>query len=315
MTSSLAHNVGTDIGKDHLDVAVHPAGLIKRFANTQAGHRALLAWLSSWTVERVVFEATGAYHRAFERALNQAGLPAVKLNPRQARRFAEGIGRLAKTDRIDAMTLARYGQAVQPEPTLIVSPALEEMKQLAAARDALMKIKVATQTRQQTAELPLIKRQLAKTLALTQAQINAIDEEIARRADKDPAFKRRAEILDSIPAVAPITAHAMLIHMPELGTLSPPQAASLAGLAPVPRDSGSKNGKRFIRGGRALLRRALYMPMVAAIRWNPDLAAKYQAMVAAGKPKKIAIVAIMRKLIILANALLRDNRIWTPKAA
>src|ERR1700751_2922494 len=178
MPDSVAQNVGTDIGKDYLDVALCPAGVIKRFANTQEGHRALIAWLASWNVERVVFEATGAYHRPFERVLNAAGLAAVKLNPRQARRFAEGIGKLAKTDPIAAMTLARYGHAFQPEPTLIVSQALDEMKQLAAARNALMKIKVATQTRQQTAELPLIKRQLAKTLALTQAQIKAIDEEI-----------------------------------------------------------------------------------------------------------------------------------------
>jgi transposase len=315
MPTTVAQNVGTDIGKDHLDVALYPAGMIKRFDNTQEGHRALIAWLSGWTVERVVFEATGAYHRHFERAINAAELPAVKLNPRQARRFAEGIGKLAKTDRIDAMTLARYGHAFQPEPTLIVSQGLDAMKQLAAARDAVMKTKVATQTRLQTAELPLIQCQLAKTLALAEAQIQAIDAEIAKRAEKDPAFKRRVEIVDSIPSIARITAHAMLIHMPELGTLAPAQAASLAGLAPVPRDSGTKNGKRFIRGGRAHLRRALYMPIVAAIRWNPDLGAKYKALVAAGKPKKLALVAIMRKLIILANALLRDNRKWTPKAA
>jgi transposase len=315
MTSSVAQNVGTDIGKDHLDVALYPEGVIKRFDNTAAGHRALIGWLATQSVERVVFEATGAYHRAFERALNAAGLPAVKLNPCQARRFAEGIGKLAKTDRIDAMKLARYGHALQPEPTLIVSQALDEMKQLAAARNSLMKEKVAVMNRQKTAELALIKRQLAKMLALIEAQIEAIDADLAKRVDKDPAFQRKVEILDSIPAVAPITAHAMLIQMPELGTLSPAQAASLAGLAPVPRDSGSKNGKRFIRGGRAILRRALYMPMVSAIRWNPDLRAKYNALLAAGKPKKLAIVAIMRKLIILANALLRDNRVWTPKAA
>jgi transposase len=315
MTSSVAQNVGTDIGKDHLDVALYPEGVIKRFANTPTGHCALIAWLAAWPVERVVFEATGAYHRAFERALNQAGLPAVKLNPRQARRFAEGIGKLAKTDRIDAMTLARYGHAFQPEPTLIISQALDEMKQLAAARNSLMKEKVAVMNRQKTAELALIKRQLAKMLTLIEAQIEAIDADLAKRADKDPAFQRKVAILDSIPSIGPTTAYAMLIQMPELGTLSPAQAASLAGLAPVPRDSGSKNGKRFIRGGRGQLRRALYMPMVSALQWNPDLGAKYKAMVKAGKPAKLALTAIMRKLIILANALLRDNRKWSRKAA
>jgi transposase len=313
MTCSVAQNVGTDIAKDHLDVALHPAGMTRRFDNSPENHSALIAWLSTWPVERVVFEATGAYHRAFERALNAAGLPAVKLNPRQARRFAEGIGKLAKTDRIDAATLARYGHACQPEPTPVVSQAIDQMQQLAAAREALMKQKVATINRRSTAELPFIKHQLDKMLALIEAQIQAIDAELAKRANKDPAFRQKAEILDSIPCVAPATAYAMLIHMPELGTLSPAQAASLAGLAPMARDSGKSNGKRFIRGGRFHLRKALYMPMVAAIRFNPDLGAKYKALLAAGKPKKLALTAIMRKLVILANALLRDNRKWTPK--
>lgn len=315
MTSSLSQNLGVDIGKDHLDAALYPAGEIKRFDNDDQGHRSLIAWLRPKIVERVVFEATGAYHRAFERALNAAGLPAVKLNPRQARRFAEGIGKLAKTDRIDAAMLARYGHAFQPAPTPVISQALDEMRQLVAARDALMKHKVATMNRQKTTELPLLKRQLAKMLALIEDQILAIDAQLPKHADKDPTFKHKVEILDSIPAVAPVTAYAMLIHMPELGSLSPAQAASLAGLAPIPRDSGATNGKRFIRGGRALLRRALYMPMVAAIRYNPDLGAKYKALVAAGKPKKLALTAIMRKLVILANALLRENRFWAPKPA
>jgi transposase len=315
MTTSIAQNGGTDIGKDHLDVALYPAGASKRFGNNPEGHRALIAWLSAWTVERIVFEATGAYHRAFERALAAAGLPAIKLNPRQARRFAEGIGKLAKTDRIDAAVLARYGHVVRPEPSPVVSQAFDEMQQLTVARDALMKHKVATMNRQKTAELPFIKRQIDETIAQTEKQIQDIDAELAKRADKDPAFKERAAILDSIPAIAPTTAYAMLIHMPELGTLSPAQAASLAGLAPMARDSGKSNGKRFIRGGRAPLRRALYMPMVAAIRFNPDLGAKYRHLVAAGKPKKLALTAIMRKLVILANALLRDNRKWQPKKA
>jgi transposase len=315
MDHSTAQSVGVDVSKDFLDVALYPAGSTARFANDAKGYRALVTWLNKHTIERVIFEATGAYHRAFERALAKAGLPMVKVNPRQARRFAEAIGKLAKTDRIDAAMLARMGMMLNLTSRPIVSQALDEMKELLVARDGLVKDRTANLIRAKEVRSPLLKRQIAQRIKQIEAQIGAIEKQLVLSCQTDPDLKQRFELMQSIPSIGPVTAMALLIEMPELGTLDQAEVASLAGLAPFARESGSKTAKRFIRGGRARLRRALYMPALAAIRCNPDFRAKYKAMIKAGKPKKLAIVAIMRKLIILVNALVRDRRKWAPQTA
>lgn len=315
MDHSTAQSMGVDVSKDFLDTALHPAGNTARFANDTQGHRALIAWLKKHRIERVVFEATGAYHRAFERTLATAGLPMVKVNPRQARRFAEAIGKLAKTDRIDAAMLARMGVMLNLTSRPIVSQTLDEMKEFLSARDALVADHTASLIREKEVRSPLLKRQIAQRLKQIKAQISIIETQLNLLCKADPDLKRRFEVMQSIPSIGPLAAFALLIEMPELGTLDQGQAASLAGLAPFAKQSGNKTGKRFIRGGRAKVRRALYMPALTAIRFNPDFTAKFQAMIKAGKSKKVAIIAIMRKLVILANALLRDGRIWTPKAA
>jgi transposase len=315
MTHSTAPNAGVDIGKDHLDACLHPSGETRRFTNTPGGHRALVAWLAPLGVVRVVFEATGAYHRALERALAAAGLPAAKINPRQARRFAEAIGCLAKTDRCDAALLARFGALIEPAARPVQSPTLDAMRELHTARRALVKDRTAALNRQKTIRSPLLRRQNAQRLRQIAAQLAAIDSELLALCAADPDLKERLAILTSIPGVGQASALALLVEMPELGSLGQPQAASLAGLAPVARDSGQFKGKRFIRGGRAGLRQALYMPALVATRFNPDLQAKYRALIGAGKPPKLAVTAVMRKLLLLANALPRDRRTWTQKLA
>jgi transposase len=315
MDHPTALTAGVDISKDHLDVCLYPDGAIKRFANDAKGHRALIAWLAPGQIARVVFEATGAYHRAFERRLAMAGLPMAKVNPRQTRRFAEATGKLAKTDRLDAAMLARFGALLQPAARPIVSQTLADMKELQVARQALVKDRTAALNRQKQLRSPLLRRQASDRLRQIEAQLKAIDAALEALRDSDPNLKARFDILASIPAISTITAFAILIEMPELGTLEEGQVASLAGLAPMARDSGQWKGKRSIRGGRAGLRRALYMPALVAIRFNADLKTKYQALRAAGKPPKVAITAIMRKLLILANALLRDRRPWSPRIA
>jgi transposase len=315
MTHSSADTVGVDISKDFLDANIHPSGDAKRFANDAKGHRAFIAWLKGRQVERVVFEATGAYHRAFERTVSAAGLPTAKINPRQARRFAEATGKLAKTDTIDAATLARFGALLTPQTREPVSQILDEMKELHNARAALVKDRVATLNRQKQLRSAILKRLANQRLKQIDSQLRAIDTALEELRDGDTSLKARFDILMSIPGVGVATAFALLIEMPEIGSLENPQAASLAGLAPVARDSGKSRGKRSIRGGRANLRQAIYMPALVATRFNPDFKTKYQAMIAAGKPRKVAIVAIMRKLIILANALLKAGRNWQPKAA
>jgi transposase len=315
MSSRLAQCVGVDISKDTLDVHLHPDGASRRFANDLKGFKSLIGWLGGFQVVRIVFEPTGAYHHGFERRMGEAGFALAKVNPRQARRFAEAIGRHAKTDAVDAAMLARFGALIEPPARPIISQALDQMKELHVARRALVRDRVAATNRAHTRRSPLLKRQAAERLAQIERQIVAIDAALRQALAAEPDLKARFDILVSIPGLGETSALAILIEMPELGQIEHRCVASLAGLAPIARDSGKHTGKRFIRGGRAALRQALYMPALVAVRFNADLKAKYQALTAAGKPPKVALTAVMRKLLILANALLRDARTWTPKLA
>jgi len=299
----------------HLDVHRLPEGKFRRYRNNRTGHRALIKWLRQGPVKRIIYEATGPYHRAFELALGTAGLPLVKVNPRQARRFAEASGTLAKTDRIDAAMLARMGALLEPEPRPLPGPVLNELKDLRLAHRALIKDRTAAKNRAKVLRLPLLKRHNAERLAQIDAQLKAIEAAMQSLIDKNEALKERFAILLSIPGISALTAFALLIDMPELGTIGPRQAASLAGLAPITRQSGTWQGRAFIRGGRAALRQALYMPALVAARFTPDMKAKYQTLIEAGKPPKVAITAVMRKLLLLANALIRDRRKWQPDIA
>ena len=315
MTATIAQTAGIDISKLTLDVYLHPQAAARQFPNTASGIAALLAWLAQGAIHRVIFEPTGAYHHRLERQLGKAGLPMVKVNPLQARRFAEAIGQRAKTDAVDAAMLARFGalDALQARP--MVSQTLIDMKELLVARRGLVKDRTATTNRNHVHRAPLLKRLAGRRLRHIERQIAPIDAALRALCRADAELKARLDILVSIPAIGEATALAMLIEMPELGTIENKCAASLAGLAPVARDSGQHKGKRFIRAGRAHLRQALYMPALVAIRFNADLKAKYQALVAIGKPPKVAIIAVMRKLTILANTLLREGRPWHSKSA
>ena len=315
METSIAQNVGVDIGKATLDVHLHPAGIARQFRNDVKGIAALYGWLAERVIARVVFEPTGRYHRAFERRLGSAGLPLAKVNPRQARRFAEAIGCHAKTDAVDAAMLARMGALLEPPSRPIASDTLDAMKELQVAKLGLVNDRTAAKNREHVCRSPLLKRHAVQRLAQIERQIAAIDAELKACLIREPDLAARFDVLVSIPGIGETTALAMLIDMPELGTLESKQVASLAGLAPIARDSGQHRGKRHIRGGRAQLRQALYMPALVATRFNPDMKAKYDALVAAGKPPKVAITAVMRKLVILANALLKAGRSWTPKPA
>jgi transposase len=307
--------IGVDVSKDHLDAHRLTDGASRRFANDRAGHKAFLKWRAQTPTERVIFEPTGPYHRAFERALAIACVPFVKVNPRQARRFAEATGKLAKTDRLDAAMLARMGAMLELQARPPRSEIVLELKDLHLAREALVKDRTAAKNRGKVLTLSLLKRQNGQRLDQIERQIAAVEAAMRDIVQADADLSDRFDILTSIPGVSAITAFALLVEMPELGTLEAGEAASLAGLAPIARQSGRWTGRSFIRGGRAGLRQALYMPALVAMRFNPDLKAKYQQLVGAGKPAKVAIAAIMRKLIVLANALIKANRAWQPKAA
>ena len=303
--------IGIDISKDHLDVYVHPEGASQQFTNDPAGHARLIAWITPRKPIRIIYEATGAYHRGVQKALAKAGLPGVKVNPWQARRFAEATGRRAKTDPIDAAMLARFGATLQPDIRPAPDPA--HRRPGGTARRPPRPGEGPHRGAQPRQDPDLAAAETPKPPALKQieAQIDDIDRAQAALMAKQDALKARFDILLSIPGLGAVSALAMLIDMPELGTMDAKKAASLGGLAPMTRQSGNWQGKSHIQGGRAQLRQALYMPALVAIRFNPPLKAAYLALRKAGKPAKVAIVAIMRKLLIIANALLRDNRRWT----
>ena len=231
---------------------------------------------------------------------------------RGARRFAQAMGQQAKTDAVDAQVLAAMGAAMPLRQTRPRSPTRRDLDELHSARDALVKDRTAALNRQKHARHKLLKRQLKNRLAQVRRQLKALDEEIAKRIADDERLSRQSEVLMSIPGIASVTAAGLLSVMPELGRIDAKAVASLAGLAPVTRESGQWKGRSFIRGGRARPRRILYMAAVSASRHNPDLARKYAELRARGKPPKVALTAIMRKLLVLANALLSQDRLWTP---
>jgi transposase len=313
MSISLPQTIGIDISKATLDAHAHPAGTDRQFANTAKGHKALIAWLGQWPVERIAYEATATYHRALEQALSD--MPCVKLNPERARRFAQATGTLAKTDRIDAALLARMAATLQPPVRPVRSPGQAQLAELINARDGLVRDRTALKNREKNLTIALLKRQCTQRLHQIERHIEALDAEIAAVIAAVPDLTRRHQILTSIDGLGTLTANQLIANMPELGTLENKQAASLAGLAPITRQSGQWKGKSFIRGGRANVRQALYMPALVAARFNPDLKAKYQQLIAAGKPAKVAITAVMRKLIVTANALLKADRLWVKSPA
>jgi transposase len=311
---TLQDTIGIDVSKSLLDAFCLSTGTYRQFANDGSGCSKLLRWIGRTRV-RVVFEPSGPYHRLLEQRLTRAGVAMVKVNPRYARRFAEATGRLAKTDRIDASLLARMGAALDLQPHPGSSEVDQDLRELSLARRALIKDRTAARNREQVAQNALIRRQLKARLSQIEKQIGEIEGAMAAIVAADEALARRREILASIPGIGAVTAMVILVEMPELGHLEGKQAASLAGLAPMTRESGGWKGRSRIQGGRASLRCGLYMPALVAVRLNPDLRRKYEALKEAGKPSKVAIAAVMRKLIVLANALVRDNRTWSTKAA
>ena len=305
-------SIGVDVSKDNLDAHRLSDGASARFANSARGFRALAKWLGSEPSARVVYEATGPYHAAFEKRF-ATELPLCKVNPLQARRFAQSKGSRAKTDAVDARMLAAMGAAFKLEPDAPVSQNQRDLKELQIARQALVKDRTRLMNRLKTQNLAFTRQQTTLRLRQITRQFTEIDAEIGARIDAQQATAKAYAILTSIPGIGTITAAAILIECPEVGTLTKKQIASLAGLAPMTRQSGQWRGKAFIQGGRKHLRDALYMPALVAARFNPDLKRKYQAMIAAGKPPKVALTALMRKLIELANILVRNDRKWTPK--
>ena len=303
---------GLDVGKD--EVHVHANGLGRSYANVPAGFRGLRNWLSQQGVQRVVMEPTGRYHRRVHQSLATAGFEVVVINPLRSRRFGESLFGPAKTDRIDAAMLSRLGAAM---PDLKVAKPRdgfeEELEGLLVARSCL--VDVRTKVKQTADEVSgRGEKHLRKVGATTDKRIADLDAAILAHIQSDPEWARRYGILLSIPGIGPVNAAQLLCWMPELGSIQNRQAASLLGVAPFDKDSGKSRGARHIAGGRRRPRDGMYMAATCAAVHNPDMKIVSDRLEGAGKKHKVVIVAIMRKLVILANVLLRDGRHWTPEA-
>jgi transposase len=307
--------VGTDVCKEYLDIYLHPIALRCRVANDRNGLRRLKRLLAEHDVKLIVMEATAKYHRLAHRSLSQSGLAVAIVNPLRARLFAEAIGTLAKTDRVDAKMLAILGEALGPQARPPAPEALEALQELVHARNAATTERTALANRRAASQVALLRKELRQRLKSLEGHIERLESEIAKRIAADPALARRYEILISIPGVGPGVAANLLVDLAELGSLDRHAIATLAGVAPFADDSGEATGQRHIKGGRASPRRALYWAALSASSHNPDLSAFYKRLVDRGKKRKLALTAVMRKLVILANTLLKENRLWVDHCA
>ena len=305
---------GVDVCKDHLEVYLHPLGCHLRVANQRDGLRRLKRKLAEHKVVLVTMEATAKYHRLAQRSLTHSGFAVAVVNPRRARLFAQARGTLAKTDRVDAQMLAVLGATLEPRVTPPPAETVETLQELEHARGAATAAHTALLNRRAASHSRFLRAELKRQLANIERHIARLADEIAAVIAADPALARRGQILASIPGCGPAVTAALLADLPELGTLDRRAIASLAGLAPFADDSGGTDGRRHIKGGRAYPRRALYCAALSASRHNPDLAAFYQRLLETGKLPKVALTAVMRKLLVLANALIADNRLWAPQS-
>lgn len=304
--------VGIDVCKDRLDVHLHPMGRRLRVANDREGIKRLKRELARHPVAGVVMEATAKYHRCAHRSLSQSGFAVSVVNPLRARLFAQALGTRAKTDPIDAKMLAILADMMAPQATPPASEALEALQELVHARHAATAERTALINRRAASQTAFVRRELAQRLRSLDGHIERLATQIADHIAGTADLARRYAILVSIPGVGPAVAAALIADLPELGRLGRHAIACLAGLAPFADDSGDANGPRRIRGGRAQPRRALYWAALSAARHNPDLAVFYKRLRDNGKKPKVALTAVMRKIVVLANTLLREDRLWQP---
>ena len=302
--------VGIDVAKKHLDVHRLPDGRVLHVDNDDQGIAQLKAELESPDLVRIVVESTGGYEVSLVTELHAAGMPVVVINPRQVRDFARATGRLAKTDAIDAEVLAQFAKVIRPPLRPVPDANLRQIKELVARRHQLVRLRQAEANRTEHARQRVICRSIQRMLSVFDQQINRIEQAIATIIAHSPIWQRHVEILASVPGVAQRTASTLIANLPELGTLNRRQAAALVGVAPINRDSGMLRGKRMTGGGRAAVRTALYMPTLVAIRHNRVIKTFYERLLENGKAKMTAVIACMRKLVTMLNALVRENRTW-----
>lgn len=303
--------VGIDVAKDHLDVASRPGDAPWRVAHDRAGIAELVARLSRLRPRLVVLEATGGLETLVALELGTAGVPVAVVNPRQVRDFARATNVLAKTDRLDARVLAHFAEATRPVPRPMPDAATRELQALVSRRQDLQGMLVAERNRRSGAH-PTLQAALDEHIAWLRRQVDDLDRTLDQTLRASPLWRAQDDLLQSVKGVGPVLSATLLAGLPELGTLDRHAIAALVGVAPFARESGRQAGQRHIWGGRAQIRAPLFMATLAAVRSNPVIHACYARLVDAGKPHKVALVACMRKLLTILNAMVRDGTHWQP---
>jgi len=305
--------IGIDVAKGELVVAVRPSGERWTVANDDVGVHTLTERLGRTGVELIVLEATGGYELLCVTALVAVGLPVVVVNPRQVRDFARATGQLAKTDRLDAEVLALFAERVRPAVRALPDAAAHELAGLLARRRQLLEMLGAERNRlgQVFDRGKAVRKSLRQHIAYLERELSRVDTDLGGLIRRTPAWRERDDLLQSVPGVGPVVSYTLVAELPELGQLSRREIAKLVGVAPLSRESGTLRSRRFVQGGRAQVRAVLYMGALVAARHNPRIRVFYRRLVARGKPKKLALVACMRKLLTMLNAMARSGEPWT----
>jgi len=304
-----AHYVGIDVSKDRLDVHVRPSGEAFVVARDDKGLAALLERLQAIAPRLIAVEATGGYENVVAAAIGGAGLPLAVVNPSQVRHYAQALGKRAKTDPVDAEVIARFAEATRPEPRALPDEATQMLAELVTRRRQIITMMVAE--RQRATRLPKrLRKSCERVVRMLEKELAALDIDIDTTVRGSPAWRAKEDLLASVPGIGSITARTLIAELPELGRLDRRSLASLVGIAPFTRQSGQWRGKAFIGGGRRSVRAALFVATMAAVRHNPIIRAFRQRLLAAGKPKMVAMIACMRKLLTILNAVARDQKAW-----
>ena len=307
--------VGIDVSKDRLDVAVRPSAESFAVPRTGAGIDELAKRLTAISPLLVALEATGGFETIVAAGLAGASLPVVVVNPAQVRDFAKAVGKRAKTDPIDAMVIAHFAEATKPQVRQLPDETTRLLADLVARRRQIVEMIAAESQRARRVSNPRLKKSIARLHKALEKELAALDDDIGEHVRGTPAWAEKEDLLASVPGIGPTIARSLIAELPELGTLDRRQIAALVGLAPWTRQSGQWRGKSFIGGGRASVRSVMFMGAMVAARYNPPLKAFRDRLVAAGKPKLVAIIAVARKLLTILNAILQDKTPWQPKNA
>ncbi|MBO2621396.1 IS110 family transposase [Shewanella algae] len=307
-------NIGVDTGKSQLDIYIRPLDVFFTVPNNEKGIKQALATIKKHNPQRIVIEATGRLEMPFVLACTEAKLPIVRANPVHIKRFAGAIGRRAKNDRLDAQLIAHYGEAIKPDLTVIKAKNIRLMSDLVIRRNQLLAMQTMEKNR-----IQILPKHLHSTmtpiLTAIKNQVSKIENKLVKPIEDCPEYQTKNTLLQSVPGIGNIAAASIISNVPELGFITNKQAASLIGVAPITRESGRYKGKRVIQGGRAQVRTVLYMAMMSAMQCNPVFKDTYARLLEAGKPKKVAIIACVRKMVVILNSMLRDGIMWDQNIA